>query len=60
MNVSRLVSLAAAIAITATEWAAFSSSLPHTQPARALAAPIAGDASDPALPLIIILADREI
>ncbi len=58
MNDSRLVSLTAALVITATEWAAFSSLPLHTQAVQAAAAPVAGGALDPALPVIVITAHR--
>lgn len=57
MNVSRLVSLAAALAITAAAWAAFSSVPLHTQAAPAAAAPVASDALDE-LPVIVVTAHR--
>lgn len=58
MNVSRLVSLAAALLITATAWAAFSSIPLHTQAAPAAAAPVASDALDDELPVIVVTAHR--
>jgi hypothetical protein len=58
MNASRLVSLAAALVITATEWAGFSSLPLHAQAVQAVAAPKASDALDPALPVIVITAHR--
>lgn len=58
MNVSRLVSLAAALVITATAWAAFSSVPLHTQEAPAAAAPVASDALDDELPVIVVTAHR--
>jgi len=58
MNVSRLTSLLAALVITAIEWAAFSSVPLHAQAVRAAAAPVAGDALDPELPVIVITAHR--
>jgi hypothetical protein len=58
MNVSRLVSLVAALVITATGWAAFSSVPLHAQAVRAAAAPVAGDALDPELPVIVVTAHR--
>jgi hypothetical protein len=58
MNVSRLASLVAALLITATEWAAFSSLPLHAQVVRAAAAPVASDALDPELPVIVVTAHR--
>jgi hypothetical protein len=58
MKVSRLVSLIAALVITATEWAAFSSVPLHAQAVRAAAAPVASDALDPELPVIVVTAHR--
>jgi hypothetical protein len=58
MNVSRLFSLAAALLITATAWAAFSSVPLHTQAAPAAAAPVASDGLDDELPVIVITAHR--
>jgi hypothetical protein len=59
MNVSRLTSLVAALVITAIEWAAFSSVPLHAQAVRAAAAPVASDALDPELPVIVITAHRQ-
>ena len=56
MNASRLVSLVAAIIITATEWAAFSSLPLHTL--RVVAAPVSSAAPDEALPVIVVTAHR--
>jgi hypothetical protein len=58
MNVSRVVSLAAALVITATEWAAFSALPLHTQAVQAAAAPVAREALDPELPVIVVTARR--
>jgi hypothetical protein len=58
MNVSRLVSLVAALLITATEWAAFFSVPLHAQAVHAAAAPVASDALDPELPVIVVTAHR--
>ena len=59
MNVSRLVSLAAAIVISAIQWAAFFSLVLHTQSVRAVGAPVAGDASDGSLPVVVVTAHRQ-
>src|ERR1700733_9077344 len=52
MNASRLVSLAAALVITATEAAFFS------LPLHAVAAPVASTAADDALPVVVVTAHR--
>jgi len=57
MNASRLVSLAAALVITATEAAFFSLPL-HAQPLHAVAAPVASTAADDALPVVVVTAHR--
>jgi len=56
MNASRLVSLAAALVITATEAVFFSLPL-HTPSLNAVAAPVAA-ASDDALPVVVVTAHR--
>jgi hypothetical protein len=58
MNATRLVTLAAALVITATEWAAFSS-LPlytHSLPA---AAPATSAAPEEVFPVIVVTAHRQ-
>ena len=57
MNIIRLVSLTAALVITATPWAAFSSL--HPQSARAVAVPAADHVSDDGLPVVVITAPRQ-
>ena len=57
MNASRLVSLAAALVITATEAVFFSLPL-HTPSMNAVAAPVAASASDDALPVVVVTAHR--
>jgi hypothetical protein len=59
MNVSRLVSLAAAVIISAIQWAAFFSPALHTQSVRAVGASVAGDASDGSLPVVVVMAHRQ-
>ena len=59
MNASRLVSFAAALVITATEWVAFSSLPLHTQSLRVVAAPVSSAAPDEALPVIVVTAHRQ-
>ena len=59
MNVSRLVSLAAAVIISAIQWAAFFSPALHTQSVRAVGAPVAGDSSDGSLPVVVVMAHRQ-
>jgi hypothetical protein len=58
MNVSRLVSFAAALVITAIEGAAVSSLPLQTQSVWAVAAPVVSDASNAALPVIVVTARR--
>ena len=58
MNASRLVSLVAAIVITATEWAAFSSLPLHAQSLPVVAAPVSSAAPEEALPVIVVTAHR--
>jgi len=57
MNIIRLVSLAAALVITATPWAAFSSL--HPQSPQAAPAAAADYLSDGELPVIVITAPRQ-
>jgi hypothetical protein len=59
MNVSRLVSLAAAIVISAIQWTAFLSLAPHTQSVREVGAAVAADASDGSLPVVVVTAHRQ-
>lgn len=56
MNVSRLVSLAAAIVISAIQWAAVFNPTLYLQSVRAVGAPGAGDASDGSLPEVVVTA----
>ena len=58
MNVSRFVSLAVALIITATEWAAFSSLPVHAQAVRVVGAPAAGAAPEAAVQEIVVTARR--
>ena len=57
MNVSRLVSLVAAIVISAIQSAAFFSLVAHT-PSQAVGTPVAGNASGGSLPEIVVMAHR--
>jgi hypothetical protein len=59
MNVSRLVSFAAAIVISAIQWAAFFSPALGTQSVPAVGAAVAGNASDDSLPVVIVTARRQ-
>jgi hypothetical protein len=59
MNVSRLVSLAAAIVISSIQWTAFFSPALHTQSVQEVGAPVAGDASDGSLPVVVVTARRQ-
>ena len=58
MNVSRLVSLTAAIVISAIQWAGFFSPALHTQSVRAVGAPVSGEAFDGSLPVVVVTAHR--
>jgi hypothetical protein len=59
MNVSRLVSFAAAVIISASLWAPFFSPALHTQSVQEVGAPVAGDASDGSLPVVVVTARRQ-
>lgn len=59
MNVSRPVSLVAAIVISGIQWTAFFSPAPHAQSVRAAAATVAGGASDDSLPVVVVRAHRQ-
>ena len=59
MNVSRLVSLVAAIVISSIQWTAFFSPAPHTQSERAVVAAVATDASDGLLPVVVVTAHHQ-
>jgi hypothetical protein len=59
MNVSRFVSVAAAVVISALQWAAFFSPQLHTPSVRAVGVPVAGDAFDGSLPVVVITAHRQ-
>ena len=52
----RLVSLVAAIVVTAIQWAAFFSPMPYTQSVQAVGARAADDMSDARLPQIVVAA----
>lgn len=58
MNVSRLVSLAAALVINATVWAAFASLPVHARAAQAAAAPVVEAAGETAIQEIVVTARR--
>ena len=55
----RLLSLAAAIVVTAIQWAAFFSPLLYTQSVQAVGAPVADDVSGGELPVIVVTALRQ-
>jgi hypothetical protein len=59
MNVSRLVSLVAAIVISSFQWTAFFGPAPHAQSERAVGAAVAADASDGSLPVVVVTARRQ-
>jgi hypothetical protein len=56
MNLSRLVGLAAALLITATEGAAFSSLPLHTQSVQVATVSVAGEPLTAELPVIVVTA----
>jgi hypothetical protein len=55
MNVSRFVSLGAAIVFSAIQWAAFFNPAPHTQSVQEVGA----SAADDSLPMVVVTARRE-
>ena len=55
----RLVSLAAAIVVTAIQWAAFFSPVLYTHSLRAIGAAVADEGADDALPVIVITGRRQ-
>jgi hypothetical protein len=59
MNVSRLVSLVAAIVISSFQWTAFYSPALHAQSERAVGAAVAADASDGSMPVVVVTARRQ-
>ncbi len=59
MNVSRLVSLVAAIVISSIQWTAFFSPASHTQSERAVGAAVADDASDGSMPVVVVTAHHQ-
>ena len=59
MNVSRLVSLAAAIVISSFQWTALFTPALHTQTERAVGAAVVADASDGSLPVVVVTARRQ-
>jgi hypothetical protein len=61
MSIVRVVSLAFAVIIATTQWMTLSSALGHSQSGRAVAtARVADHASDHALPVIVISAQRQV
>ena len=59
MNVSRLVSLVAAIVISSIQWTAFFSPAVHAQSVQAVGTAVADDASDGSLPVVVVTAHRQ-
>ena len=59
MNVSRLVSLVAAIVISSIQWTALFSPAVHAQSVQAVGAAVADDASDGSLPVVVVTARRQ-
>jgi hypothetical protein len=61
MSCVRIVSLAFAVVIATTQWMTLSSALGHSQSDRAVAtARVADHASDDALPVIVVRAQRQV
>ena len=60
MNISRFVSLAAAMVISAIQWTAFFNPAPQMQSVPEVAAPVAGDASGESLPVVVVTAHRRL
>jgi hypothetical protein len=58
MNVSRLVSVVAAVAISAIQWAALFSPALHAQSLRPVVAPVASEERDDSLPVVVVTANR--
>ena len=56
MHVSRLVNLVAAIAISGIQWTALLSPASNTQALREVSASLTDDASDGALPVVVVTA----
>jgi len=59
MNVSRFVSVAGAVVISAIQWAAIFSPALHMASAHAVGVPVAGETSDGSLPVVVITAHRQ-
>lgn len=59
MNVSRFVSVAAAVVISAIQWAAFLSPALQMPSAQAVGVPVAGDTPDGSLPVVVVTAHRQ-
>jgi len=59
MKRDRLVSLAAAIVVTATQWAAFFSPVLYTRSMPSIGAPVADEVSGDELPVIVVTAARQ-
>ena len=59
MNVSRFVSLAAAVVLSALQWAPFFGTALHTHSVRVVNAPVSVDASNGSMPVIVITAHRQ-
>ena len=59
MNISRFVSLGAAVVICALQWVPFFSTALITQSVQAAGVPVAGNASDASMPVVVITARRK-
>jgi hypothetical protein len=58
MNITRLVSIAAALGITASQWALCLAMFFYSQPVTALVPPIENDISSLAMPEIVVVGHR--
>jgi hypothetical protein len=58
MNISRLAHLAAAIVISGIQWTAVLNPASYTQSVREVSVPVADDASDSSLPVVVVTAHR--
>ena len=59
MNVSRFVSLAAAVVISAVQWGVLFNPTLQMQSVRAVVVPVVRDVSDASLPVVVVTAHRQ-